>query len=119
MSSKKFENVNTLVITTRLRIKKEKENTTNYFLIGITKSNEPNLKVVATTSHVALSGNVTVFILRTSDMEFSTVSTIITSNSSTNDIRKDEKDKKVDSEKEGSSRSNKSFALTYVKIRVS
>ncbi|XP_020293454.1 uncharacterized protein LOC109859524 [Pseudomyrmex gracilis] len=82
---------------------------------GVTKSNEPNLKVVAPTSHVALSGNVTVFILRTSDMEFSTVSTIITSNSSTNDIRKDERDK-IDSEKEGSSRCNKSFALTVLYI---
>lgn len=100
------------VIRAPVRIKEKR---TRALLSGITKSNEPNLKVVAPTSHVALSGNVTVFILRTSDMDFSTVSTIITLSNSTNDMRTDGEEK-MDSEKEGGSRSNKSFALTYVKV---
>ncbi|CAL1681661.1 unnamed protein product [Lasius platythorax] len=70
---------------------------------GITRSivdaREPILlKVVAPSSHTALSGDVTVFILDSAETESSTISTNIVATNGTNGMKKDEEDK-IDPEK--------------------
>lgn len=65
---------------------------------GITRSivdaREPILlKVVAPSSHTALSGDVTVFILDSAETESSTISVNIVATNGTNGTKKDEEDK--------------------------
>lgn len=78
----------------------------------MTDAKEPILlKVVAPPSHTALSGDVTVFILDSAEMESSTMST---STMSINGIKKDEKEG-IDPKKDGVSAGHEPLVLRYVK----
>lgn len=71
------------------------------------------LKVVAPSSHTALSGDVTVFILNSAETESSTISTNIVATNGTNGMKKDEEDK-IDPEKNEINGSHEPLVLRYV-----
>lgn len=86
---------------------------------GITRSivdaREPILlKVVAPSSHTALSGDVTVFILDSAETESSTISVNIVATNGTNGTKKDEEDK-IYPEKNEVNESHEPLVLRYVK----
>jgi len=81
----------------------------------MTDAKEPILlKVVAPPSHTALSGDVTVFILDTEEIETSTVFTSIAATNGTNGIRKDENEQ-IDPRKDGVNAGHEPLVLRYVK----
>lgn len=72
------------------------------------------LKVVAPPSHIALSGDVTVFILDSAETESSMIFTNTVVTNDTNGTKKDEKDK-IDPEKNEINGSHEPLVLRYVR----